>query len=152
MVTTIIITIIIMSIFIYAISLQAMNSLLKTDGKAFNIEHFFARLALRTFMDFSVGTDYVKDQKREEYICKAVAQGSWAMGRMITMNLPMWDIFPLVQDIKHVRKSIWEDMKPVLEERRAALERGEMTDIDDCLSAMINEKTLMMMLLITWSH
>ena len=62
------------------------------------------------------------------------------MGRMITMNLPMWDIFPLVQDIKHVRKSIWEDMKPVLEERRAALERGEMTDIDDCLSAMINEK------------
>ncbi len=62
------------------------------------------------------------------------------MGRMITMNLPMWDIFPLVQDVKHVRKSVWEDMKPVLEEKRAALERGEMTDIDDCLSAMINEK------------
>ena len=65
-------------------------------------------------MDFSVGTDYVKDQEREEYVCNAVAKGSWAMGRMITMNLPMWDIFPLVQQIKHVRKIIWEDMKPVL--------------------------------------
>lgn len=122
------------------ITVRAMSSLLKVDGKPFNIEHFFARLALRTFMDFSVGTDYVKDQEREEYVCNAVAKGSWAMGRMITMNLPMWDIFPLVQQIKHVRKIIWEDMKPVLEERRAALERGELTDIDDCLSAMIKEK------------
>merc|ERR1711871_1507040 len=58
---------------------------------------------------------------------------------MITMNLPMWDIFPQVQHIKHVRRTMWEDMKPVLEERKAALARGESTDIDDCLSAMINE-------------
>ena len=123
----------------HVVFFKAMSSLLKVDGKAFNIEHFFARLALRTFMDFSVGTDYVKNQDREEYICKAVAQGSWAMGRMITMNLPMWDIFPQVQHIKHVRRTMWEDMKPVLEERKAALARGESTDIDDCLSAMINE-------------
>lgn len=56
------------------------------------------------------------------------------------LGLPMWDVIPMTKTIKEVRSEIWKDMKPVLEERRAALERGECLDVDDCLSAMINEK------------
>ena len=30
-------------------------------------------------------------------------------------------------------------MKPVLNERRAAMARGDLADVDDCLTAMIND-------------
>ena len=37
------------------------------------------------------------------------------------------------------RNEVWKDLKPVLNDRRAAMERGEMADVDDCLTAMIRD-------------
>ena len=60
------------------------------------------------------------------------------MGRMITLGLPMWNIFWFTMGhIHQVRIEVWKDMKEVLQARRAAIAKGD--DVDDCLSAMIRE-------------
>lgn len=105
-----------------------------------NIEHFFALLSLRVFMAFAIGYDFGERPQREEELCKAVSNGSWAVGRMITLGLPMWDIFPAVAVIRTGREELWRDMQEVVENRKAMLARGEGLDIDDCLAAMINER------------
>lgn len=75
--------------------------------KVHNIEHFFALLSLRVFMAFSIGYDFGQRPQREEELCKAVSNGSWAIGRMITLGLPMWDIFPAVAVIRTGRAELW---------------------------------------------
>ena len=115
-----------------------------STGKCYNIEHFFALLALRIFMQFAISYDFATDTTEdksdmEEYLAKAVSDGSWAIGRMITLGLPMWDIFPAVQVVKEGKRVLWDEMKKVVMNRRKALERGECLDVDDCITPMINE-------------
>ena len=81
-------------------------------GQVHNIEHFFALLSLRVFMAFSIGYDFGERPQREEELCKAVSNGSWAIGRMITLGLPMWDIFPAVAVIRTGRAELWEGAWP----------------------------------------
>jgi len=128
--------------------LDAIESMLidkeaKPQGKVHNIEHFFALLSLRVFMVFAIGYDFASDPdrpEREEELCKAVSDGSWAIGRMITLGLPMWNIFPAVAVIRKARGELWSDMKRVVDKRKALVAKGQGLDIDDCLSVMIEEK------------
>lgn len=124
-------------------TVKAMTTMFPTNtsgnGAEFNIEEFFARLSLRVFMAFSVATDYGDKPEREKEICHIVSKGSWAMGRMITLGLPMWNIFPTMKYIHAARTEIWKDMKPVLEARREAMKKDEIRDVDDCLTAMITD-------------
>ena len=53
-----------------------------------NIETFFATLALRVFLTFSMNTTFKDDPKNEEELCHLVSQGSWATARMMSLNLP----------------------------------------------------------------
>ena len=55
-----------------------------------------------------MGVEYGKQPEREKEICHIVAKGSNSMGRLITIGLPMWDIIPLVKDVKHARAEIWK--------------------------------------------
>jgi len=91
-------------------SIAAIQQMLLGDGtaKSHNIEHFFALLSLRVFMAFSIGYDFGDKPHREEELCKAVSNGSWAIGRMITLGLPMWDIFPAVKVIRQARVELWQ--------------------------------------------
>lgn len=107
------------------------------NGKSTNIEEFFALLALRVFMFFSTGYDYRQDPEKEKEIAHQVSKGSWAVGRMITLGLPMWDIFPPVSFIRKARAAVWIELKKIVDGRKAMLARGEGLDIDDCLSAML---------------
>jgi cytochrome P450 len=104
-------------------------------GKALDIEDFFAILSLRVFTKFALGTDM---PGTEQWTAKQVSDGSWAVGRMITLGLPMWNIFPAVHTIRKSRVTLWKLLKPVVEERkRNPLPEGENAD---CLSVMIEEK------------
>ena len=109
----------------------------KENSMAFNVERVFARLSLRIFMGFALHTDYRHDLERESYICRITSKASYDMGRIITLNIPSWDIFPMVRTVKEFRRELWRDMKVLVEKRRAQMERGEAEDIDDCLTAMI---------------
>jgi len=108
-----------------------------TPGKPQNIEEFFAILSLRVFMSFSTNTDYRNDPAKEKEICHLVANASWATGRMITLGLPIWDIFPPTRIMKKCRSALCKEIKILLENRRASMQRGEDVDVDDCLSTMI---------------
>jgi hypothetical protein len=77
-----------------------------TPGKPQNIEEFFAILSLRVFMSFSTSTDYRDNPEKEKEICHLVANASWATGRMITLGLPVWDIFPPTKIIKNCRRGL----------------------------------------------
>jgi len=102
-----------------------------------NIEHFFARLALRIFMNFCCGTDYRGDLPREEEICDLVSRGSCAVGQMIIFSLPLWNFVPQVKLANKVRKEMWIDIQKIVNERKHIIELGEEPP-DDCITAMLN--------------
>ena len=107
-----------------------------SNGTVFNIEHYFAILSLRVFSIFAMGKGLGRE--KEEWLAAAVSEGSFAIGRMITLGLPMWNIFPATRTIKNSRDRLWEAVKPLVEDRRAnPLPEGENTD---CLSVMIEEE------------
>ncbi len=109
------------------------------NGKVYNIEHFFAILALRVFMLFGIGHEF-KDLEKEEWLAKQVSDGSWAVGRMITLGLPMWNIFPSVGTIREGRAKLWGELKKLVDKRKAEMRSPEgYSGQDDCLTAMINE-------------
>jgi cytochrome P450 len=51
-----------------------------TNTVALNIQDFFAKLALRNFMNFALSTDLRHDLKREEELCENISTGSHAVG------------------------------------------------------------------------
>ena len=123
------------------ISVQAIDDMLvSADGKpkVHNIEHFFATVALRVFMKFSIGTDYRTNPAREKELCHAVSTGSWAVGRVISLGVPMWSFIPWVKLIKTARASVLSDFHSIVAERRAQMAAGTC-ELDDCLTAMIAE-------------
>jgi cytochrome P450 len=108
-------------------------------GKSCNVEAVFARLALRAFMRFSLGADLSDDPKKEEAFCHLVSRGSSSIGRVIVFNLPMWDFLPDMKILNKCNEKFHDLFKHFLQIRKDALARGEMTDVDDCLAAMIRE-------------
>jgi cytochrome P450 len=90
-------------------------------------------------MMFSIGTDYRKNPEREKELCRAVSQGSFAVGRVISLGLPMWNIIPWVRMISTARGVVLRDYHKIVNERREKMARGECKDLDDCLTAMIND-------------
>lgn len=108
------------------------------DTLPVNIEEFFATLALRIFMTFALSQTY-NDPARETFITKSVSRCSWAVGRLVSLNLPMWSIFPPVAMLDKLMYEFHTDWRAMIAERRAMIARGEGLDIDDVITAMINE-------------
>lgn len=104
-----------------------------------NIEKVFARLALRSFMNFALSEDLSNDPKREEEFCHLVSKGSNAVGRIITFNIPMWSFLPDVKLLTRINGVFKTLFNHFLDIRKAKLAKGEMQDVDDCLAAMIRE-------------
>lgn len=124
--------------------LQAMDEFLypEFDGKntlSTNVEHFFARLTLRVFMNFAVNYDYSHDLKREQEICDLVSKSSYYIGVIIAFSVPKIRGLSLIDTIEKCRREIWNDAKVKLEERKRKIQSGELTDKekDDCMTAMI---------------
>lgn len=63
-------------------------------GKPYNIEEFFAHLSMRVFMQFSCSIDL--GHAKEKELAQQVSDGSFSLGRMITLGLPPWEIIPMV--------------------------------------------------------
>jgi cytochrome P450 len=110
-----------------------------TDGPVeCDMEPFFAVLSLRCFLRFSMNTTF--DETKEERLCHLVSRGSWATARMMSLNLPMWDIFWPVSLIRYAKGQVWLECEKAIQRRQAELAAGTAEDIDDCLSAVIREK------------
>mmetsp|Transcript_10979 Transcript_10979/g.24534 ORF Transcript_10979/g.24534 Transcript_10979/m.24534 type:complete len:486 (-) Transcript_10979:1156-2613(-) len=104
-----------------------------------NVEHMFAKMALRVFMKFCTGTDYQNDTEKEDLICKTVSAGSNAVGECMLLNVPMWRIFPQVRRIDNAREIIYKEFDSQLKLRHSLIAAGKGEDFNDCMSAMINE-------------
>ena len=111
-------------------------------GISYNIEEFFAILALRTFMKFFCGKKFTKSQ--EEYFTKFASKGSYIVGKMIMLSQPNWSpiLIPWVNEIKQGKKRFWSAMKDVIVERKSHIKAGE-EPIDDCLSVLMNPENKM---------
>ena len=68
-----------------AVETKLTKALEATDNRSLsiNIEDFFATLALRVFMTFSLNTNFKDDPKTESALCKVVSDGSWGVARMM---------------------------------------------------------------------
>ena len=104
-----------------------------------NAEHFFATLALKVFLKFSLNHT-IDDTSVLDSMCRAASKGSYSTGMMMMFNLPMWSIFPAVQDLHDCKKVFLGACQSAFDDRKTAMERGECDDMDDCLTAMIREK------------
>lgn len=102
-----------------------------------NIEHFFARLALRIFMNFCCGTDYRQNLSREEEICDIVSEASCAVGKMIMFSAPIFSFIPWVKQAEKCRAEVWKDIQTIIVDRKKAIAAGE-EPADDCITAMLN--------------
>lgn len=120
---------------------QRMDTAMKMDTPTINIEKFFAVLALRCFGMFGVNFDFKQlGVEKEEKLCKVASDGSWAVARMMSLNLPLWRIFYPTQYMYRYIDMISEIMIPIVNERRSAIKNGTLPDdMDDCLTAMIKE-------------
>lgn len=123
---------------------EKIDSLLVNNTSAnINIEAFFASLALRCFLKFSMNTQFEYNSKDgvdvEEELCKLVSGGSWAIARMMSLNLPWLSFFPTTRMVVYARKKIFEQCEIAIKKRKAELLAGTAEDIDDCLSAIIRE-------------
>lgn len=117
------------------------NSLVQPNkGQTFtvDIEQFFATLALRTFSLFAVGLDYRTNPAREKEICRLVSKGSFEMGQLMALALPLWDIIPQVRCCRQTRLELGYELTETVKARKALMARGE-TVPDDCLTAMLTE-------------
>lgn len=113
------------------------------ERKSYDIEEFFAILALRTFMKFFCGKKFTK--KEEEYFTKFASEGSYIVGRMIMLGFPIWSpvMIPWVTKIKEGKKRFWSSMKDVINERKSQIKLDGEPEIDDCLSVLINSENNM---------
>ncbi len=109
----------------------------KNGSKVYNIERFFSLLTVRVFMQFALHYNYPVE--KELWFSTEVSKGSLEVGRMITLNLPVWDIFPAVKNIREGRKVLWSEMKKVVDARRESMAAGGSQDIEDCVTVMIQE-------------
>lgn len=125
-----------------AVTEDAIDQLLDTRvGKGqeldINIEHFFARLALRIFMNFCCGTDYRQNLPREEEICNIVSVASYAVGKMIMFSPPLFSFIPWVKQAVTCREEVWKDVHKIITDRKQAIAAGE-EPAEDCITAMLN--------------
>ncbi|CAN0156842.1 unnamed protein product, partial [Ectocarpus fasciculatus] len=102
-----------------------------------NIESVFARLALRVFMNFCVGSDLSHDLKEEGTFCRTVSEASFDVGSLIVMNMPVVSFNPYVVRIKKFVEYTWGILKPICEERKLKMAEGET--FDDPLDAMLKQ-------------
>eukprot|EP01035_Chromulina_nebulosa_P005591 gene5591-7579_t len=82
--------------------------------------------------------DYRKNPKREKEICHMVSSGSLQIGLILTLNLPLWKIFPQVAECIESRNQISNDLRNPIKERKEMIDKG-LEVPDDCLTAMIKE-------------
>jgi cytochrome P450 len=111
-----------------------------STGVKFNMEEFFARLALRNFMMFSSNVDTSKDPKFESILCHAVADGSYAVARMVLLQEPHYSIFPNAKVVFRFNAIAEKFFYACIDERKQKLAAGET--FDDALTVLMTDQQL----------
>lgn len=107
------------------------------DSKSINIEAFFASLSLRIFTTFAFSTVIPKASERK--FCHLVSKGSNLVGLCAAFGL-QYDFIPVVKNLRKCEEFVWKELYELVLQRKAALARGEMTEVDDVLNTMIDNK------------
>jgi cytochrome P450 len=116
-------------------SMEELNKHVQ-ESRVQDMEEFFVHLSIRTFMKFAFSTTF--DLEVEKQYCECVSRGSYLTGRLLGLGLPTWNIIPQVKELRNMKKIESDKYEPLINERKAALMRGEMTDVDDVMTAIIN--------------
>jgi cytochrome P450 len=122
------------------VTLRAITEFLPASGetKVINMEQYFAVVALRNFMRFACSCDFSANPKYEIELCHDISQGSNAVGRIITFNLPLIpSIVPDVYNADCAKSRLLQTFEPIVEERRRLVAQDSAPD--DPLSLMIKE-------------
>jgi cytochrome P450 len=126
---------------IHDITEHAIDGLLKgkEESRPVNILDFFATLALRTFMQFAVGSNLADRPEFETEICHQVSYGSNVLGQMVVLNLKPWMVPHMVKSIERTRLKFHTLHVELVKQRRLEMKNGAERK-DDCLQAMIEAK------------
>lgn len=108
------------------------------DSFCHDMEHFFAPLTLRVFSVFCTGKDiFMGRRDKEKDVCKIVSEGSYWMGVVMFLKLPLWKIFPWTKSLDKVLNVLRPEIMNIVDEKRTALKNGTCETPDDCVSQMI---------------
>lgn len=123
------------------ISLRTIEKHFICFKKSINIQCFFSLLGLRSFMIFVLGTSFEGNKEKERHICDMISKASRSIGITYSFSLPWWNINPHISKAKQIYSQLAKEVMKIVNERRASLDRSDLPNIDDCLSAMIASKT-----------
>lgn len=112
----------------------------RENGFDFNMEEFFAVLALRCFSKFACDYDTSIDPKYEKAICHIVSKGAYGVGLLMMFQLPLWNCIPAVKSVVNANEIIEDFYAKILAHRQQALADGHK--FDDMLYAMLSDPTL----------
>eukprot|EP01038_Epipyxis_sp_PR26KG_P012460 gene12460-16713_t len=115
---------------------DAMDDLLingHDDKEVHNIEKYFATLSLRTFFAYSMSKNLKHTPELEQSFCDKTSRGSYIIGQMIGLNLPLIKIVPFVQELDKIMNWIR------IEIDRIVLERKNSIPKDDILGTLITQ-------------
>lgn len=109
-------------------------------GFAFNIEEFFARMALRNFMMFSCNVDCSVDPEFESTVCHLTSKGSFAAARVILFKEPRSRLFPNAKILMDWNDLVKGYFDRCIKEREARVANGEV--IEDSLSELLKDQSI----------
>jgi cytochrome P450 len=110
------------------------------QGKDFNMEEFFAVLALRCFAKFSCDVDTSHDPVFETKLCHLVSKFSYAMSKMIILQEPFWPMMPHAKVVMKTNAILTTFFNSCVQERKQRLSQGE--SFDDMLQAMLSDDSI----------
>ncbi len=119
---------------------EFMESSMGSNGKGgldFNIEEFFATLALRVFMKFAADYDTSIDKKFEHQACQDASKGSYAVSKMIILKEPYWSFMPNAKVCYKFNATFKIFFEKVVKQRQECLAKGEK--FDDMLQALLDD-------------
>eukprot|EP01038_Epipyxis_sp_PR26KG_P014625 gene14625-19643_t len=117
-------------------TVEAMDDLLLTghqDKEIHNIEKYFATLSLRTFFAYSMGKNLKHTPELEQGFCERTSRGSYLIGQMIVLNLPLLKMLPFIQELDKIMNWVKNEIDRIVNERRNSI------PIDDVLGTLISQ-------------
>lgn len=119
---------------------KTIDEMVPKDGSIFNVEHLFAIIALRNFMQFSISSDISDDYELENHLASITSRCSHLVGKAIIYGISINGYNPMFREITEflnlLRERIFE---PSLSKRQNEIAEGKQVE-DDCLTAMIESK------------
>ena len=110
---------------------------LKDFNMDFNIEHFFAKITLKSILKygFNVDTELLNSKDKELELCNIISNCSYLFAICSILNIPHWNLIPIINKLKYYRSYGKKDLIKIIE-----YHKNNSDNIDNILSMMLNNK------------